>query len=131
MYYTQTYRKGGIEMKAVSTLRIANELVFYGPGPQMLLKKIDETASLRKATMEIGISYTKALKMLKKIEQELGFAIVISEKGGNAHGGTVLTEKGKTLVAIYDEIQVNLQEYAQSMVTEKLAFLQGVTDDMK
>lgn len=110
-------------MTSKNTLRIANETIFYGPGPQLLLEKIDETKSLRKTCMETGISYTKALRMLKKIEQELGFEVVHSVKGGNLHGGTSLTEKGKELVRAYSEVEEEVAKTAQLLVDEKFAFL--------
>lgn len=110
-------------MTSKNTLRIANETIFYGPGPQLLLEKIDETKSLRKTCMETGISYTKALRMLKKIEQEIGCAVVNSVKGGNLHGGTSLTEEGKKMVSAYRDVEEELAKRAQELVDEKFAFL--------
>lgn len=110
-------------MKSKNTLRIANETIFYGPGPQLLLEKIDETKSLRKTCMETGISYTKALRMLRKIEQELGFEVVNSVKGGNLHGGTSLTKRGEELVRVYKEVEEELAKKAQELVDEKFKIL--------
>ncbi|MDL2325228.1 LysR family transcriptional regulator [Ruminococcaceae bacterium OttesenSCG-928-A16] len=110
-------------MFAVNTLRLANTNVFFGPGPQLLLAQIEATASLRKATIETGISYTKALRMLRKMEQELGFAVVASAKGGSTRGGTTLTPKGKQLLQTYTEVQHQLQAEAQRLVEERFAVL--------
>lgn len=112
-------------MEAINTLRIAGKTVFFGPGPQQLLTHIEETASLRKATMETGISYTKALRMLRRMEEELGFAVVESVKGGSTRGGTTLTPKGRQLLQAFGEIENQLQQKAQQLVEEKLAFLEG------
>ncbi|MFV0414035.1 MAG: winged helix-turn-helix domain-containing protein [Oscillospiraceae bacterium] len=110
-------------MKAVNTLRIANTGVFMGPGPRELLCTIEQLSSLRQASIQTGISYTKALRLLKKMEEELGFAVVQSEKGGSGRGGTVLTPKGKQLLDVYTELEKQVQQLAQNLVDEKLAFL--------
>lgn len=116
-------------MKAVNTLRVCGSTVFFGPGPKLLLQKIEETASLRKATIETGISYTKALRMLRKMEAELGFAVVESAKGGSERGGTILTEKGRLLLAAYVDVENELDEAAQRLVDEKFAFLRKSGND--
>lgn len=111
-------------MKAVNTLRIAGREVFFGPGPRLLLEKVRELSSLRQATIATGISYTKALRLIKKIEAELGFAVVDSAKGGSERGGTSLTPKGEQLLLAYAEMEAQVNSYAQQLVDEKLAFLQ-------
>lgn len=110
-------------MYASNTLRLVNQEVFFGPGPRQLLQKIQQYSSLRKATIDTGISYTKALRMVKRMEQQLGFAVVESERGGNERGGTKLTPKGAQLLAAYSEIEQLVDTYAQELVKEKLGFL--------
>jgi molybdate transport system regulatory protein len=111
-------------MRAVNTLRLANKNVFFGPGPRQLLERVDALGSLRQASMDTGISYTKVLKLLKGMEAELGFAAVESEKGGSARGGTRLTEKGRRLLQAYAEAEREMDEVAQKLVREKFAFLE-------
>ena len=110
-------------MKAVNTLRLANNITFFGPGPRLLFEKIEETSSLRGATAACGLSYTKALRMIRDMERELGFAVVIAERGGNQRGGTKLTPLGKQILQAYKEVEISLQEQAQKLVDEKFAFL--------
>lgn len=110
-------------MRVVNTLRLANRTTFFGPGPRQLLTHIEQYASLRRATQETGISYTKALRMLRKMEEELGFAVVQSEKGGSLRGGTYLTEKGRRLLHAYNEMEAELCAAAEGLLAEKMAFL--------
>lgn len=110
-------------MRAVNTLRIANRNVFFGPGPRLLLAKIEELSSLRQATIETGISYTKALRVLRRMETELGFAVVQSARGGSQRGGTRLTPQGRQLLQVYTQIEGDVAAYAQKLVDDKLAFL--------
>ena len=110
-------------MRAVNNLRIGNNNVFMGPGPKILLQSVERTASLRKACVETGISYTKALRMLRRLDTELGFAVVDSAKGGNERGGTVLTAQGVRLLRAYEEIEAETACFAQKLVDEKLGYL--------
>lgn len=110
-------------MRIVNTLRLAKGEVFFGPGPKQLLLKIHEYSSLRQATIDTDISYTKALKIIKRMEAQLGFDVVESEKGGNARGGTRLTGKGLQLLQGYIEIEQQVDEYAQKLVEKQLAWL--------
>lgn len=48
---------------------------FFGEGPCRLLHRIEETGSLRAAAQAMGLSYSKALRMVKRAEKELGFAL--------------------------------------------------------
>ena len=111
-------------MRAVNTLRLARRSVFFGPGPRQLLAEVEALSSLRQATLKTGISYTKALRLLRAMERELGFAVVESVKGGSEHGGTRLTERGARLLHTYAEVEAEVAAYAQQVVLEKLAFLE-------
>ena len=109
-------------MRVEMQLRIRKNRVFIGKGVRIMLDAIDEHKSIKKACESIGLSYPKAMRMLKTIESELGFAIVISEKGGSHHGGTLLTEKGKTVLECYREIENETVAFAQKLVQERFTF---------
>lgn len=109
-------------MKAVVSVRIKNEKVFFGPGTCELLERIGETSSLRRATAGMGLSYTKALRMLKGMRDELGFDVVISEKGGQSRGKTTLTKEGRALLEAYKAIDEKAAAYTQKLLDESAAF---------
>ena len=48
---------------------------FFGEGPCRLLHLIEETSSLRSAAAQMGLSYSKALRLVQHAEKELGFAL--------------------------------------------------------
>ena len=48
---------------------IAGDEMFFGPGPYRLLKITDETGSVREACNEMGLSYSKAWKILNRMEE--------------------------------------------------------------
>ena len=43
---------------------------FFGEGPCRLLHRIEETGSLRAAAQAMGLSYSKALRMVKRAEKD-------------------------------------------------------------
>ena len=48
---------------------------FFGEGPCLLLHAIEETGSLRAASISMGLAYTKALRMIRHAEEALGFSL--------------------------------------------------------
>ena len=109
-------------MRVVARLRIGKNRIFIGKGVRELLDVLEEYQSIRKATKITGISYPKAIRMIKTLEEELGFPVVISEKGGNDHGGTRLTEKGKQVLESFRKIENEVEEYAKKLVETEFRF---------
>ena len=70
----------------------------------------------------MGMSYTKALRIIRTVEEELGFPVVISKKGGNDRGETNLTEKGRQVLAVFKEIYTDVSQYAENLVNKKFKF---------
>ena len=84
-------------MKAVTRILFLDEEQekFFGEGPCRLLHAVEETGSLRAASLSMGMAYTKALKLLKHAEQALGFSLTARTAGGRDGGGSVPTPEGK------------------------------------
>jgi len=111
-----------MKMWVMTRLKIGKEKPFFSTGPMELMEKIDKYSSLKKATEDMGMSYTKALRIIRDIENEMGFPVVVSVKGGNERGSTTLTEKGKQVLAAYKEIYDDVSEYANKLLEEKFRF---------
>ena len=109
-------------MRVITRLKIGKEKPFFSTGPMELLEKIEHYSSIKKATEAMGMSYTKALRIIRTMEEELGFAVVLSEKGGNKRGMTQLTEKGKQVLTAFTEIYAAVSAYAEQLVEEKFNF---------
>ncbi|MCL1851845.1 MAG: LysR family transcriptional regulator [Peptococcaceae bacterium] len=109
-------------MFVVTRLRIGKTRPFFSVGSVELLEKIEHYTSIKKATEAMKMSYTKALKMLRSMEREFGFPLVVSEKGGNDRGMTRLTEKGKQVLTTYQEVDAQVSAYAKKLVEEKFTF---------
>jgi len=79
----------------------------FGPGAYQLLKEIQKTGSLRKAAENLGMSYRHAWGLIKEIEENTGYRIIESSRGGKGGGESHLTEKGEELIREferYDEL---------------------------
>lgn len=87
---------------------------FYGPGINELLLLIDEKGSTKDAANAMGLSYSKALKIIKRCERELGFDIIKTQRGGADGGKSIITEDGQKMMRAYkdfnDEINKDLDE---------------------
>jgi len=106
----------------ITRVKIGNNKPFFSTGPMELLEKIETYSSIKKATEAMKMSYVKALRIIRVMEEELGFPVVISEKGGSNYGSTKLTEKGRQVLTAYAEIYADVSRYAEKQVREKFRF---------
>ena len=84
------------------TLTDDNGTKFFGEGPCRLLRCVEKTGSLRSAAMEMEMAYSKASKLLKQAEANLGFSLTTRSAGGKDGGGSVLTPEGKRWLEQYE-----------------------------
>lgn len=82
-----------------------NKEKFFGEGPYRLLRGVEQTGSLRATSMEMGMSYTKALKLINNAEKELGFKFTTRVVGGKSGGGSCLTHEGKEWLDKYEQFR--------------------------
>ena len=75
-----------------------------------LLKKVQETGSLKAAADELNVSYRKAWGNVEDIEQGLGFKLLERQRGGALGGKTILTEDGEKLIEAYNELRSEFDE---------------------
>ena len=107
-------------MKSVTKIIFTddNGIKFFGEGPYRLLCCIEKTGSLRAAAVEMEMAYSKASRLLKQAEANLGFSLTTRSAGGKDGGGSVLTPEGKRWLRQYDSyrnacIKANLELYRQ------------------
>lgn len=73
----------------------------FGPGPAELLERTRETGSLHAAASEMGMAYSKAIRIIRTAEAALGYRLLERRIGGAAGGGSVLTLDAELLAARY------------------------------
>ncbi|KJD36565.1 molybdenum transporter [Tamlana sedimentorum] len=89
----------------------ANNNVLLGQGRVQLLKAIAETGSLSKAAKSLNISYKKAWTLLDSVNKSAKKPVTINSIGGKGGGGAELTDYGKSLIHVFDEINQNCWEF--------------------
>lgn len=91
---------------------------FFGPGVCELLEKIRETGSIQAAAARMEMSYSKAWKILKRAEEELGVNLTTRNTGGKNGGSSTLTEAGEAAVRDFREMEARLAGYAENLFQE-------------
>lgn len=92
----------GISLKPGIKLWVSNESGILGPGVIRLLSFVETFGSLKHAALEMGLSYSKARKIVASIEHGLGVDVVSVQQGGKHGGNTTLTAVGKDLIDRYE-----------------------------
>ena len=109
-------------MKYKLTLRLLNDdQPFFGPGVMQLAERIEKGLSLRQAALDMGMAYSKAWRIMNDFETATGFPLVLSQRGGNGGGGSILTSKGKRLLDGYREFLAKATEQCDHLFKECLA----------
>ena len=80
---------------------------FMGIGVLWILQRIEDCGSLRAAATDMGISYSKAFRMIETLESTIGVPVLERHKGGMQRSGANLTPFGKAFIALYDDFQKN------------------------
>jgi molybdate transport system regulatory protein len=74
---------------------------YFGPGPLELLEKIEETGSINKAALQMGMSYQKAWGIINRLNESAATPLVEKHTGGEKGGGSVISPDAKLLIACY------------------------------
>ncbi len=92
-------------MKAAFKIWLDNNGKAFGEGPYELLKRVEKTDSLHQAAHQMNMSYSKAWKLIREIEQRLGFPLLERRVGGQSGGGSQITPQAKELMICYARFQ--------------------------
>lgn len=91
----------------------------FGKGPKMLLLKIDELGSIRKAAESMNLSYTKAWNMILNLEKGLGIKVLEKQIGGKHGGGSILTSEIKEFMEKYVQFEVEVSQCITELFHKK------------
>lgn len=94
-------------------VRVYNEEIAFGKGIAQILELVEQYGSLTAAYKTMGMSSSKAWKILHRAEADLGYPLLKSVSGGAHGGGTVLTPEGKELLEKYSQFEAQVQAFAQ------------------
>lgn len=86
---------------------------FCGPGLLQLLDGIRRTGSIQQAAKAMNLSYVKALKILKRLEEAMGEPVLIRHKGGAERGSSTLTPFARTFMRDFVALRKTIQHDAR------------------
>ena len=107
-------------MKAIAKLRITDDdgNNIFCSGAEELFMLIDETGSVRHAAEKMGLSYSKAWKIINRIEKATERKAITRIQGGQGGGKAELTEDGRKLLSIYLDTKRKLDEFISEVQLE-------------
>lgn len=100
-------------------IRLYAEEKCFGPGVAQLLHCVKRLHSLRAAAMEMDMAYSKAWKVIRRAEEQLGFSLLHSVTGGKGGGGAALTNDAERLLHAYDDFCTEMRAYGDKLFAEK------------
>ena len=100
-------------------IRRGEELLF-GSGAARLLEATGRLGSLRAAAQEMGMSYRKALEIIRRSEAGLGQPLLEKSIGGAGGGGSRLTEYARSLTDRFTALERSVNDYARTLVRQSL-----------
>jgi molybdate transport system regulatory protein len=86
---------------------------FMGPGPVLLLERIDEYKSINKAAKSMSLSYVKALNILNRLEKCLDRRLLERKRGGNERGGASLTPFAERYILSFKGLEQRIDNFAR------------------
>lgn len=96
-------------------LRDASEDPFMGIGLVRLLRGVERTGSLNRAAGEMDMSYSKAHKLVKRLEDALGYPALDAAAGGSRGGGSSLTPRGRRFLERYEALDAAVRKEADRL----------------
>jgi molybdate transport system regulatory protein len=95
----------------------------FGEGPYELLSGVKARGSLRKAAQDMNMSYSLAHKLIKSLEERLGYPLIERTVGGSGGGGSSLTPDAEHLMQNYhafiQEAETSLEHLFQEYFVKK------------
>ncbi len=93
------------------------EEIAMGPGKAELLEAIAEAGSISGAARKMGMSYRRAWLLVDTMNRCFKSPLVSSAAGGTQGGGASLTPLGQEVLAIYQQLQADVDAAAHQQAT--------------
>ena len=77
----------------------------FGDGPYELLSLVEKMISLHQAANQMGMSYSKGWRLIRTLEERLGFALLERKVGGQSGGGSHITPQARNLMKHYERFR--------------------------
>jgi len=94
---------------------LAKEKLFFDRRIAMLLRLVDETASVRAACQRMQISYSAGWNLIRTLESQCQYTLIERSQGGAGGSRSRLTDEGKELLRRYDGFERELRGSADEL----------------
>jgi molybdate transport system regulatory protein len=84
---------------------VADETIVLGPGKADLLEAIARSGTLRDAAAEMEMSYMRAWKLVRIMNDAFREPLIIMSRGGADGGRAELTAAGRQVLKLYRRIE--------------------------
>ena len=97
--------------------------IAIGPGKADLLEAIRVEGSIAAAAESMGMSYMRAWMLIRTMNDCFKTPLVQTKRGGAERGAAILTETGRTVLALYRRIEaqsLKATQASQKQLSEQL-----------
>jgi molybdate transport system regulatory protein len=91
--------------------------ILLGPGKADLLEAIDREGTIRDAAAALGMSYMRAWKLVKVMNEGFVKPLVVVHRGGALRGGAELTPTGRRALELYRRLEADALRAARGTWT--------------
>jgi len=101
----------------ISTSWVDGELRLAGLDRRMigLLRAIDQSGSINQAAKQVGLSYKGAWQIIERANNGSPKTLVSTATGGSKGGGTCLTEAGRSLLALFTDLERQHRQFFEQL----------------
>ncbi|WFA09021.1 LysR family transcriptional regulator [Tissierella sp. Yu-01] len=96
-------------------IKIYHDQKDFGPGVAKIMELIRETGTLSEAYRAMEMSSSKAWKIIKKAEKDLGIKLIDTVTGGAGGGKSTLTKEGEDFLDRYISFSNELENIAKEL----------------
>ena len=97
--------------------------VAIGPGKADVLQAIAETGSIAEAGRRLSMSYQRVWSLVRAMNGDFIEPLVLTQRGGTAGGGAVLTAMGAQALAIYRAIERDAERAVAKRLPQLLVLI--------
>ncbi|MCK9397707.1 MAG: TOBE domain-containing protein [Methylobacter sp.] len=80
-----------------------------------LLSAIDQSGSINQAAKQVGLSYKGAWQIIERANNGAPKTLVMTATGGSKGGGTCLTEAGRSLLALFNDLEQQHRQFLEQL----------------
>lgn len=99
--------------------------IAFGPGKAELLAAVAEAGTLAEAARQLSMSYMRAWKLLQTMNGSFCAPLAVASRGGAGRGRVELTETGRRVLALYQEMDAACRQASEPAWRELAALLAG------